>query len=126
GMINKKEGAPREGAPVEKITSNGLSTTSEIAASTITVIIGGPPTAKGRPRVTRRGITYTPAKTRRYEAHGRLAAQLAMDGKSPLTVPVRAEITVALLPPAPGPVSAVMPRCAARSGRRHGRMPTTM
>jgi hypothetical protein len=34
--------------------------------------------AKARPRVTRRGIAYTPAHTRKYEAHGRLAAQLAM------------------------------------------------
>ena len=62
----------------------------------VTVTIGGVAVAKGRPRVTRRGITYTPAATRRYEAHGRLAAQQVMDGRAPITTPVRAEILVDL------------------------------
>jgi len=43
----------------------------------VTIIIAGEPVAKARPRMTRRGIAYTPAHTRKYEAHGRLAAQLA-------------------------------------------------
>jgi hypothetical protein len=47
----------------------------------VTVIINGEPVAKGRPRATRRGFVYTPAHTRKFEAHGRLAAQLAMDGR---------------------------------------------
>jgi Holliday junction resolvase RusA-like endonuclease len=67
----------------------------------ITITIGGPPTAKGRPRMTRRGFVYTPAHTRRYEAHGRLAAQLAMDGRPPIAMPVRAEIVIDLPVPAP-------------------------
>ena len=50
----------------------------------VTVIIAGPAVPKGRARMTRRGVAYTPAKTRKYEAHGRLAAQLAMDGRPPL------------------------------------------
>jgi Holliday junction resolvase RusA-like endonuclease len=62
----------------------------------VAIVIGGPPTAKGRPRVTRRGFVYTPTKTRRYEAHGRLAAQLAMDGRPPISVPVRAKIVIDL------------------------------
>ena len=66
----------------------------------VTIVTAGPPTAKGRPRMTRRGITYTPAATRRYEAHGRLAAQLTMIGRPPINVPVRADITVDLLAPA--------------------------
>jgi Holliday junction resolvase RusA-like endonuclease len=66
----------------------------------VTIVIGGEPVAKGRPRVTRRGFVYTPAATRKYEAHGRLAAQLAMDGRSPITVPVRVEIAVDLPVPA--------------------------
>jgi Holliday junction resolvase RusA-like endonuclease len=66
----------------------------------VTIVIGGPPTAKGRPRMTRRGFAYTPAATRKYEAHGRLAAQEAMDGRPPIAVPVRAEITVDLPVPA--------------------------
>ena len=62
----------------------------------IIITIGGEPVAKGRPRATRRGMMYTPAKTRRYEAHGRLAAQLAMDGQPPIGTPCRAEITIDL------------------------------
>jgi len=62
----------------------------------ITIVIGGPPTAKGRPRMTRRGFAYTPAATRKYEAHGRLAAQLAMDGRPPIGAPCRAEIMIDL------------------------------
>jgi len=66
----------------------------------VTVIIGGVAVAKGRPRVTRKGFVYTPAATRKYEAHRRLAAQLAMDGRPPITVPVRAEIMIDLPVPA--------------------------
>jgi len=66
----------------------------------ITITIGGEPVAKGRPRATRGGFVYTPAATRKYEAHGRLAAQLAMNGAPPITVPVRAEITIDLPVPA--------------------------
>src|SRR5262249_59913185 len=62
----------------------------------VTVVIAGPAVAKGRPRVTRRGFVYTPAATRKYEAHGRPAAQQAMDGRPPITVPVRAEIIINL------------------------------
>jgi len=62
----------------------------------ITIVIAGLPVAKARPRATRRGLVYTPAHIRKYEAHGRLAAQIAMDGRPPITVPVRAEITVDL------------------------------
>jgi Holliday junction resolvase RusA-like endonuclease len=72
-----------------------------VTAAPVTIIIGGPAVAKGRARITRKGFAYTPAKTRRYEAHGRLAAQEAMDGRPPIAVPVRAEITVDL----PVPVS---------------------
>ena len=44
------------------------------------------------------------AKTRRFEAHGRLAAQEAMAGRPPITSPVRAVITIDL--PVPGSWSA--------------------
>ena len=66
----------------------------------VTITIRGEPVAKGRPRMTRRGIVYTPASTRRYEAHGRLAAQQAMDGRPPIAVPVRVEIMIDLPVPA--------------------------
>jgi Holliday junction resolvase RusA-like endonuclease len=66
----------------------------------ITITIAGEPVAKGRPRMTRRGFTYTPAHTRKYEAHGRLAAQLAMDGRPPIEGPVRVELLAELPIPA--------------------------
>ena len=85
----------------------------------VTIVIAGPAVAKARPRVTRKGFAYTQAATRRYEAHGRLAAQLAMDGRPPITVPVRADITVDL--PAPASWSAKRRDAALRGDIR----PTT-
>jgi Holliday junction resolvase RusA-like endonuclease len=66
----------------------------------ITVIITGEPVAKARARATRRGFVYTPAATRKFEAHGRLAAQVAMDGRPPIDAPVRIELLVELPVPA--------------------------
>lgn len=83
----------------------------------ITIVIGGPPTAKGRPRITRKGFAYTPAAT--YEAHGRFAAQQAMNGRPPIAGPVRAEIIVDL--PVPTSWSAKRRDAALRGGVR----PTT-
>jgi Holliday junction resolvase RusA-like endonuclease len=70
-------------------------------SAAITITIGGEPVAKGRPRFVRKtGIAFTPSHVRKYEAHGRLAAQLAMDGRPLIVVPVRAEITIDLPVPA--------------------------
>jgi Holliday junction resolvase RusA-like endonuclease len=66
----------------------------------ITVIIAGEPVAKARPRATRKGFVYTPAHVRKYEAHGRLAAQLAMGHRSPIEGPVRLELVAELPVPA--------------------------
>jgi Holliday junction resolvase RusA-like endonuclease len=66
----------------------------------VVVIIAGPAVAKGRPRTTRRGFVYTPAHTRRYEAHARLAAQLAMGDRRPMTAPVKITAAVDLPIPA--------------------------
>jgi hypothetical protein len=52
----------------------------------ITVTVNGAVIAKGRPRMTRRGFIYTPAATRKYEAHARLAAQVAMGDRAPLQI----------------------------------------
>jgi Holliday junction resolvase RusA-like endonuclease len=57
-------------------------------AAPVTITIRGPAVAKGRPRFTRKGFAYTPAATRKYEAHGRLAAQHAMGDQPPLNGPV--------------------------------------
>jgi Holliday junction resolvase RusA-like endonuclease len=69
---------------------------TENEAAPVTVVIAGEPVAKARPRVTRRGIAYTPAHTRKFEAHGRLAAQLAMGDRAPIEAPVRLELVVEL------------------------------
>jgi len=71
-----------------------------MTAEPVTVIIAGPAVAKGRPRMTRRGFVYTPAATRKYEAHGRLAAQSAMNGRPPIAVPVRLVALIELPVPA--------------------------
>jgi Holliday junction resolvase RusA-like endonuclease len=71
-----------------------------MTAEPITIIIAGEPVAKGRPRMTQRGFVYTPAATRKFEAHGRLSAQLAMDGRPPLEGPVRLELLAELPIPA--------------------------
>jgi Holliday junction resolvase RusA-like endonuclease len=64
-----------------------------------TIIIDGPAVAKGRPRMTRRGIAYTPAATRKYEAYSRLAAMVAMKGRPPFCMPVKLTAVVELLIP---------------------------
>ena len=63
----------------------------------ITIIVQGEPVAKGRPRMTRRGFAYTPAATRKYEAHARMAAQF---GRPPIEAPVRIEVLAELPSPA--------------------------
>lgn len=60
------------------------------AFSPITFHVLGAPVGKGRARITRNGA-FTPAKTRKYEAHVRMAAQQAMNlrGALPLEGPLR-------------------------------------
>jgi Holliday junction resolvase RusA-like endonuclease len=108
---------------IEGAEENSRAPATPRQASAVTIVIAGPPTAKGRPRMTRQGITYTPAATRKFEAHGRLAAQLAMDGRPPLTVPVRAEITVDL--PVPASWSAKRQDAALRGDIRPTTRPDT-
>jgi Holliday junction resolvase RusA-like endonuclease len=57
------------------------------------ITLVGEPKGKGRPRFTRLGRAYTPAKTRSYEAALRYAAQEAMDGRPPFEGPLRLEVT---------------------------------
>jgi|SRR5690625_628512 len=44
----------------------------------LTITVLGTPVAKARPRMTRSGIAFTPAKTRSYETYARLVAQQEM------------------------------------------------
>ena len=63
---------------------------------TVTIEVEGPPVAKARPRVTRRGVTYTPAKTREYQGQVALAARLAMGGHAPFNGPLFTVVEVHL------------------------------
>lgn len=51
-------------------------------------MIAGEPVTKGRPRVLRSGRTYTPARTKEYEARVKEAAAAAFPN-GPVAVPVR-------------------------------------
>jgi Holliday junction resolvase RusA-like endonuclease len=55
----------------------------------INFVIPGIPFGKQRPRFTRGGIAYTPAKTANYENLVKVMAAEAMKGRSLLTCPVR-------------------------------------
>ncbi len=70
---------------------------------TIQFEVPGTPVAKGRPRFARRGnfvSTYTPAKTKEYEARVREAADEAMQGQLPLDTPILAIIKICVPVPA--------------------------
>lgn len=54
----------------------------------ISIELLGAPRGKGRPRHTRAGVTYTPAKTRSYETSLAWTAAAAMKGKPPLDGPL--------------------------------------
>jgi len=58
------------------------------------VILAGQPVGKGRPRFTRAGRTYTPAKTKEYEEKLRSAARAAMKelDRDPTEMPCRVVI----------------------------------
>ncbi len=62
---------------------------------TVTIEVEGPPVAKARARVTRRGA-YTPARTREYEGQVALAARLAMGGHAPFNGPLFTMVEVHL------------------------------
>ena len=53
----------------------------------MTIIIEGEPVAQGRPRFTRQGHAYDPAKSREYKRLIALKAQAAMRGKEIFTKP---------------------------------------
>jgi Holliday junction resolvase RusA-like endonuclease len=58
--------------------------------------IYGEPVAKGRPRFTKQGRTYTPAKTKKYEDDVRMMAKAAMGSSEPLETPVSVFIHITL------------------------------
>lgn len=71
------------------------------AETTAAIVIefSGDPVAKGRPRfasIGGRPLAFTPAKTRKYEAGLKFAAQEAMAGRALLTGPLLMEVTASL------------------------------
>lgn len=77
----------------------------------IIIELAGEPKGKGRPRFTRAGIAYTPAKTRSYEGMLRLAAQVEMRSRPPLEGPLL--LYVQAYVPIPGSWSSKRQRLAA-------------
>ncbi len=66
----------------------------------IAFTIPGEAVGKGRPRMTRAGHAFTPQKTRNAEAHVKLIAGQAMQGRAPIEHPVHVEIAIeCLIPP---------------------------
>lgn len=59
----------------------------------------GEPVAKGRPRFTRQGRTYTPAKTKGYEDEVAVMAKAAMNCLEPLKTPVAVFVYVTFAVP---------------------------
>ncbi len=59
--------------------------------------VPGVPVAKGRPRMTKAGHTYTPMRTRNYEADLRVLAKQRMRGVQPMEGPLQVEI-IAYMP----------------------------
>lgn len=65
----------------------------------IVFFIEGEPVGKGRPRFTRDGHVFTPAKTRTYERHIQVVCKGAMKGKPPSALPQLVSIEVEVKPP---------------------------
>lgn len=66
----------------------------------ILFIVPGDPVPKGRPRFTRQGRTYTPAKTKSYEEQVATLARKAMNGAEPLDTPVSVRVIALFAIPA--------------------------
>jgi len=66
----------------------------------LTITVLGTPVAKARPRMTRSGIAFTPAKTRSYETYVRLVAQEEMKAarigmmEGPLRMTMRVDLPI--------------------------------
>lgn len=92
--IGNAAAAEARGVPEFDLPASGVdrenNSTSELtqAASSITVKVRGPAVPRGRPRFTRTVFAYSPAETRKYNAHGCLAAQLVVGDRPPLSGPV--------------------------------------
>mgnify|MGYP003109834066 CR=1 FL=1 len=82
------------GKSIPNLIRNGRVRTLNMWKLSYQGILTGPPKPMGRPRMTRRGTTYTPKTSREYkeEAVESIASTLA-DGWTPLDGPLRIQIT---------------------------------
>lgn len=87
----------------------------------ILFIVPGTPVPKGRPRFTRQGRTYTPAKTKSYEEQIAILSKEAMDGLEPLKTPVAVLVTVFF--PVPASYSAKRRNACLAGEERHTKRP---
>ena len=67
----------------------------------VAIYLAGAPLAKGRHRTTKTGHTFTPERTRSFEARLAWAAQEAMGGRPPLEGPLAVDVVIRM----PVPVS---------------------
>jgi len=85
----------------------------------IVIELPGAPVPKGRPRMTRHGRAYTPAKTRRYEQSLAQAGQAAMSGKQPIDGPIQVSVVAFFEPPTSWPRWKKMLVDKSQSGVQH-------
>ena len=64
-----------------------------MSGAAFTTFVEGPPVPKGRPRVTRNGHAYTPARTVAWEETVAWNTRNAMDGRAPFQGPLQVELT---------------------------------
>ena len=81
----------------------------------------GEPVAKGRPRFTRQGRTYTPKRTHDYESEVKAMAKAAMGSSEPLETPVSVFVHVTF--PVPQSYSKKRTEACLNGFERHTKRP---
>lgn len=81
----------------------------------------GEPVAKGRPRFTKQGRTYTPKKTHDYESEVAMMAKTAMGTAEPLETPVAIYVYVTF--PIPKSYSKKRTEACLNGSERHTKRP---
>lgn len=84
----------------------------------IEIVVLGEPIAKGRPRFTKEGRAYTPARTRSFEAILRYAAEQVMGDRRPLEGPLAVEMEIVM------PIAQSWPKKRQKAAREGRERPT--
>ena len=87
----------------------------------MTFKVYGEPVAKGRPRFTRQGRTYTPKKTHDYESEVAMMAKAAMGSQEPLETPVAVYVYVTF--PVPQSYSKKRSEACLNGSEKHAKKP---